>query len=76
MFNKEFRKFRFIEVIEADTAGELRTLLSQIYLPCELITIYPENGKHYAWVNFKRPLKRPEIVKKSPRNTDKEYKES
>jgi hypothetical protein len=78
MLDKMFRRYRFIEVFKADTPEELKALLAKINIPCKLKSMYQDvkTGEHIAWVNLERPLKRLEIVKKSSRNTDKEYKES
>lgn len=76
MFNRDFQVYKFLEVIEANSPGELKTLLAQIYIPYKIVWMYAYEGKHYAYINPVRPLKRPQIIKKSPRNTDKIYKEA
>lgn len=76
MFNNDFKKYRNLEVIETNTAGELKAFLSQITIPCEIIAIYYADKKHIALINPIRPISRIKIIKKSPRDTDKEYKET
>lgn len=76
MFNNDFRKFRFIEVIEKDSPEEMKNFLANISIPCEVVFMYAYEGTHYAYINFSKPFRRPQLIKKSPRDTDKKYKES
>lgn len=69
------RPYRFITTIEASTAKELDDQLAKIAVPFSIIAIYCSEGTHYAKINPVRPLVR-NIVKKSPRDTNKTYKES
>ncbi len=74
MINSEFKKYRNLEVIQANSAGELKTLLARINIPFDIIWVYYADKKHIAFINPIRPLRRI-VTKKSPRNTDQKYKE-
>ena len=43
-------KFGSVNFLVGDSAKELKEQLSQISQPFNLITIYPQGSKHYAWI--------------------------
>ena len=57
MIGENLTTYPNLEVISAKTAEGLQSSLKAIRIPHKIITIYGEGGRHYAWVQFSRPVK-------------------
>ena len=47
-----------IEFIEAQTPNALKEALLKIKFPFKIITIYPKNLTHVAWLSLSKPIKK------------------
>lgn len=58
LFDNGYNPYRQLTFFEADTAEELQKLIQAQNIPCQLLSIYASNGKHYAWLIGRFKLQR------------------
>jgi len=53
-----------LQVVSANSVAELQAVLTQIRLPCRILHIYADGGRHHAWIRTMAKIKKQAIKSK------------